>query len=77
MWRDKIINIKGLKIIIMIILKEKILKGKKWEENQTNPATQSFLSSSVSGQFYRPIHSPAPFPLLSGGITRGGRQEGL
>ena len=24
-----------------------------------------------------PIHSPAPFPLLSGGITSGGRQEGL
>ena len=23
------------------------------------------------------IHSPAPFPLLSGGITSGGRQEGL
>ena len=24
-----------------------------------------------------PIHSPAPFSLLSGGITSGGRQEGL
>ena len=25
----------------------------------------------------RPLHSPAPFPLLSGGITSGGRQQGL
>ena len=31
----------------------------------------------LTSLLYGPIHSPAPFPLLSGGIASGGRQEGL
>ena len=36
-------------------------------------SVRAFLGVPVHG----PIHSPAPFPLLSGGITSGRRQDGL